>query len=147
MELFIQLVSQLICWLLICCFVGQSVVWLVSQFCLFECLFVCCGNMSSITISILVEFFHQVCLMLAIALKRHDNRGMRLVLCAVFSEISEYRTGPQTQTKGRFAFIFQYNYNVPRYSFLLDRVELRATECRQNEQVAVKFQRLLESKS
>ena len=56
--------------------------------CSFICLFVCCGNMSAVTVSNAAEFFDQVRLMLAIAMKRHDSCGMRFVLCAVFSEIS-----------------------------------------------------------
>jgi len=50
--------------------------------------------MSAISVSNLVEFFHQVQFLLAIAMRCHDNCGMRFVLCAAFSEISEFRPGP-----------------------------------------------------
>jgi hypothetical protein len=45
-------------------------------------------------VSNLVEFFDQVHLMMATAVQCHDNCGMRIVLRAVFSEISEFMPGP-----------------------------------------------------
>ena len=53
-----------------------------------------CGNMSAISVSNLVEVIDQVRLILATAMKCHDNCGMRFVLCDVFSEISDFRPGP-----------------------------------------------------
>jgi hypothetical protein len=50
--------------------------------------------MSAVSVSNLVEFFHQVCLILATVMRCHDKCGMRFVLCDVFSEISEFRPGP-----------------------------------------------------
>jgi len=54
--------------------------------------FVC--NMRSISFSNLVDFFEQVRLILATALKWHDSCGIRFVLPALFSEISEFIPGP-----------------------------------------------------
>jgi len=50
--------------------------------------------MRSISVSNLVEFFEQGRLMLATAMKYHDNCGMRFVLPALFSEVSEFILGP-----------------------------------------------------
>jgi len=69
--------------------------------------------MSANSLSNIVEFFDEVRLMLATVMSCHDSCGMKFVLRAVFSEISEFRTGPYIKTKVRFASIFKHNY--PRY--------------------------------
>jgi hypothetical protein len=51
------------------------------------------GNMRAISVSNLVEFFDQVRLTLATAMKCHDSCGIRFVLPALFSVISEFRPG------------------------------------------------------
>jgi len=55
---------------------------------------VSCGDMRAISVSNLVELFDQVHFLLATTMNCHDNCGIRFVLCAAFSEISEFRPGP-----------------------------------------------------
>ena len=50
--------------------------------------------MRAISDSNLVEFFDQVRLMLATAMKSHDNCAMRFVLRAVFFDISGFIPSP-----------------------------------------------------
>jgi len=50
--------------------------------------------MRAIAFSNLVEFFGQGRLMLATATKCHDSCGIRFILPALFSEISEFISGP-----------------------------------------------------
>ena len=52
------------------------------------------GNKSAISVSNLVEFFDQLRLMLSTTINCHNNCGIRFVLVAVFSEISEFIPGP-----------------------------------------------------
>jgi hypothetical protein len=50
--------------------------------------------MSAISVSNLVEFFEQGRFILVTTMKCRDSCGIRFVLCAVFSEIYEFRLGP-----------------------------------------------------